>query len=50
MILFVKNLIFIFILFFFFLKFRWGEIVDVHLVRDKKTGKSKGYCFLAYED
>ena len=27
-----------------------GEVVDVHLVRDKKTGKSKGFAFLAYED
>lgn len=30
--------------------FRYGEIVDVHLVRDKKTGKSKGFAFIAYED
>eukprot|EP00825_Cyclidium_porcatum_P017349 TRINITY_DN2008_c0_g1_i1.p1 TRINITY_DN2008_c0_g1~~TRINITY_DN2008_c0_g1_i1.p1 ORF type:complete len:314 (-),score=69.06 TRINITY_DN2008_c0_g1_i1:66-1007(-) len=29
---------------------RFGEIVDVHLVRDKKTGKSLGYAFLAYEN
>ncbi|CAD8093070.1 unnamed protein product [Paramecium primaurelia] len=29
---------------------QYGEIVDVHLVRDKITGKSKGFCFLAYED
>ncbi|KAL4448800.1 hypothetical protein ABPG74_012889 [Tetrahymena malaccensis] len=29
---------------------QWGQIVDLRLVRDKKTGRSKGYCFLAYED
>ena len=29
---------------------QYGEVVDVHLVRDKETGKSRGYCFLAYED
>jgi len=30
--------------------FRYGEVVDVNLVRDKGTGKSKGFAFLAYED
>jgi RNA recognition motif-containing protein len=25
-------------------------VVDVNLVRDKGTGKSKGFAFLAYED
>lgn len=29
---------------------QYGEIVNIHLVRDKETGKSKGYCFLQYED
>ncbi|OVA06501.1 RNA recognition motif domain [Macleaya cordata] len=29
---------------------QYGEIVDVNLVRDKGTGKSKGFCFIAYED
>lgn len=29
---------------------QYGEIVDIHLVRDKKTGQSKGFAFLAYED
>ena len=29
---------------------RYGEIVNVNLVRDKKTGKTKGFCFLCYED
>ncbi|PIA59380.1 hypothetical protein AQUCO_00400333v1 [Aquilegia coerulea] len=29
---------------------QYGEIVDVNLVRDKATGKSKGYAFVAYED
>jgi len=27
-----------------------GEIVDCNLLRDGKTGKSKGSCFIAYED
>ena len=35
---------------FIFVSFRYGEIVNINLVRDKKTGKSKGYCFIAYED
>jgi len=29
---------------------RFGEIVDVNLVRDQKTGRSKGFAFIAYED
>ncbi|XP_010541928.1 PREDICTED: zinc finger CCCH domain-containing protein 25-like [Tarenaya hassleriana] len=29
---------------------QYGEIVDINLVRDKGTGKSKGFAFLAYED
>ncbi|XP_057442274.1 zinc finger CCCH domain-containing protein 25-like [Lotus japonicus] len=29
---------------------QYGEVVDVNLVRDKGTGKSLGYAFLAYED
>ncbi|GFQ03785.1 zinc finger CCCH domain-containing protein 42, partial [Phtheirospermum japonicum] len=29
---------------------RYGEIVDVNLVIDKCTGKSKGFAFVAYED
>ncbi|KAL8225152.1 hypothetical protein R6Q57_017709 [Mikania cordata] len=29
---------------------QYGEIVDVNLVRDKSTGKSKGFAFVAYED
>lgn len=29
---------------------RYGEVVDVNLVRDKGTGKSKGFAFVAYED
>ncbi|CAG9318568.1 unnamed protein product [Blepharisma stoltei] len=27
-----------------------GEIVDCNLIRDKDTGKSKGFAFIAYED
>ncbi|KAG6551456.1 hypothetical protein Mapa_006879 [Marchantia paleacea] len=29
---------------------QYGEIVDVNLVRDKGTGKSKGFAFVAYEN
>ncbi|KAK4722304.1 hypothetical protein R3W88_012537 [Solanum pinnatisectum] len=29
---------------------QYGEVVDVNLVRDKGTGKSKGFGFVAYED
>lgn len=29
---------------------QYGEIVDVKLIRDKDTGKSKGFAFVAYED
>lgn len=29
---------------------RYGEIVNINLVRDKATGKQKGFCFLCYED
>merc|ERR1719487_2847040 len=29
---------------------QFGEIVDVNMVRDKSTGKSKGFAFLCYED
>ncbi|KAK9172178.1 RNA recognition motif domain protein family protein [Cryptosporidium meleagridis] len=29
---------------------QWGEPVDINLIRDKKLGISKGYCFLCYED
>ena len=29
---------------------QYGEVVNINLVRDKKTGKSKGYAFLCYED
>eukprot|EP00854_Cymbomonas_tetramitiformis_P004700 gene4701-5754_t len=28
----------------------YGEIVDVNLVRDMDTGKSRGFAYLAYED
>jgi len=35
----------------FFLPFvRYGEIVNINLVRDKDTGKSKGFAFVCYED
>ncbi|MES1905848.1 MAG: RNA-binding motif protein, X-linked 2, partial [Paramarteilia canceri] len=29
---------------------RYGEIVMINLIRDRVTGKSKGYAFLCYED
>eukprot|EP00041_Stephanoeca_diplocostata_P005001 m.54389 g.54389 ORF g.54389 m.54389 type:complete len:329 (+) comp15509_c0_seq1:330-1316(+) len=29
---------------------QYGEPVDINLKRDKSTGKSLGYCFLAYEN
>ncbi|KAJ6905054.1 zinc finger CCCH domain-containing protein 25-like [Populus alba x Populus x berolinensis] len=29
---------------------QYGEVVDANLVRDKGTGKSKGFAFIAYED
>ncbi|RUP51490.1 hypothetical protein BC936DRAFT_147880, partial [Jimgerdemannia flammicorona] len=30
--------------------YRYGEVVDINYVRDKKTGKPKGFAFLQYED
>lgn len=29
---------------------QYGEIEDINLVRDENSGKSKGFCFLKYED
>ena len=29
---------------------QYGDIVDVRLIRDRKTGKSKGFAFICYED
>lgn len=29
---------------------QFGEIVDCHLVRDKTSGKSKGFAFICYDD
>lgn len=29
---------------------QYGEILDINLIRDKDTGKSKGFAFLAYLD
>jgi RNA-binding motif X-linked protein 2 len=29
---------------------QYGKVIDINLVRDKETGKSKGYAFLCYED
>eukprot|EP00271_Cylindrocystis_brebissonii_P019884 TRINITY_DN631_c0_g1_i1.p1 TRINITY_DN631_c0_g1~~TRINITY_DN631_c0_g1_i1.p1 ORF type:complete len:452 (+),score=119.98 TRINITY_DN631_c0_g1_i1:662-2017(+) len=29
---------------------QYGEVVDVNLVRDKATGKSRGFAFIAYQD
>ncbi|KAJ3377079.1 hypothetical protein HDU84_009104 [Entophlyctis sp. JEL0112] len=33
-----------------FSQYVWGEIVDLNLQRDRETGKSRGFAFLAYED
>ena len=29
---------------------QYGEIEDIHLVRNEETGKSRGYCFIKYDD
>jgi RNA-binding motif X-linked protein 2 len=29
---------------------QFGDIVDINLARDKESGKSQGFCFLAYEN
>uniref|UniRef100_A0A915Q6X1 RRM domain-containing protein n=1 Tax=Setaria digitata TaxID=48799 RepID=A0A915Q6X1_9BILA len=29
---------------------QYGEIVNINLVRDRKTGKSRGFAFVCYED
>lgn len=29
---------------------QYGEVVNVNLIRAKDTGKSRGFCFLCYED
>jgi RNA-binding motif X-linked protein 2 len=29
---------------------QYGEVVNINLVRDKESGKSKGFAFLCYED
>lgn len=29
---------------------QYGEVVNLNLVRDKGTGKSRGFCFVCYED
>ncbi|XP_011207140.2 RNA-binding motif protein, X-linked 2 [Bactrocera dorsalis] len=29
---------------------QYGEIVNINLIRDKSSGKSKGFCFICYED
>ncbi|ORM39705.1 putative RNA-binding protein [Babesia sp. Xinjiang] len=29
---------------------QFGDPIDIHLKRDKKTGESLGYCFLGYRD
>lgn len=29
---------------------QYGEIVNINLVRDKESGKSKGFCFICYAD
>ena len=27
-----------------------GEVVNINMIREKETGKSRGFCFLCYED
>ncbi|XP_072286931.1 RNA-binding motif protein, X-linked 2 [Pyxicephalus adspersus] len=29
---------------------QYGEVVNINLVRDKQSGRSRGFCFLCYED
>jgi RNA-binding motif X-linked protein 2 len=29
---------------------QWGEIEDIHLIREEETGKSRGFAFIKYED
>ncbi|KAM4696460.1 RNA-binding motif protein, X-linked 2 [Rhinophrynus dorsalis] len=29
---------------------QYGEVVNINLVRDKLSGRSRGFCFLCYED
>jgi RNA-binding motif X-linked protein 2 len=29
---------------------QYGEVMDINMVKDKQTGKSKGFAFLKYED
>lgn len=29
---------------------QYGEIVNINLIRDKKTGKQKGFCFICFMD
>jgi len=29
---------------------QYGEIIHIELIKDKKTGKSKGFAFIQYED
>lgn len=46
--LFSEKLIYILEIYEYF--FRYGEVVNINLIRDQKTGKSKGFGFLCYED
>lgn len=32
------------------LLWRYGRVTEVNLIRDKETGKSKGYAFVGYEN
>ena len=34
----------------FWFIFRYGELVNINMVRDKVTGKTKGFCFICYQD
>ena len=31
-------------------KKRYGEIIDLNLIRDRDTGKSKGFAYIGYEN
>ncbi len=30
--------------------YQYRKIIDVEIIKNKKTGKNKGYCFISFED